>query len=160
MSRKIKIGPSQRGINLAGQVLKTDDVIVVSDTDWAALSASTLVGSVIIDQGSTTEQPTNGDTDLSGIEAEIAALQSGKQDVASAATDSELAAAVTTLNATVAAKAPVSAAWQASTAYKAGQVVTYNSLLWQANADFTSGATFNASNWTLLSGTKVAARPM
>jgi hypothetical protein len=40
-------------------------------------------------------------------------------------------------------------AWQANTAYKAGDVVVQGGLLYTANADFTSGATFNATNWTV-----------
>lgn len=38
----------------------------------------------------------------------------------------------------------------ASTAYTAGQVVSYLGSLYSANADFTSGGSFNSADWTLL----------
>ncbi len=38
--------------------------------------------------------------------------------------------------------------WAASTVYKAGDLVSYLNAFYTANADFTSGATFNAANWT------------
>jgi hypothetical protein len=41
-------------------------------------------------------------------------------------------------------------AWSATTAYTAGQVVSYLGALYSANADFTSGASFNGANWTRL----------
>jgi hypothetical protein len=40
--------------------------------------------------------------------------------------------------------------WAATTQYKAGQPVTYQGQVYTANADFTSGASFNAANWTAL----------
>lgn len=40
--------------------------------------------------------------------------------------------------------------WQASTAYVANQVVMQNGIFYQANADFTSGASFDPANWTVV----------
>jgi hypothetical protein len=39
-------------------------------------------------------------------------------------------------------------AWAANTAYKQGDLVTYSGGLYRANADFTSGSSFNGTNWT------------
>lgn len=41
-------------------------------------------------------------------------------------------------------------AWAATTAYKAGDVVSQGGALYVALADFTSGASFNAANWRAL----------
>lgn len=40
--------------------------------------------------------------------------------------------------------------WQAFTLYRAFDVVTYAGATWFASAKFTSGASFNAANWSLL----------
>lgn len=45
---------------------------------------------------------------------------------------------------------PVTNTWQPNTQYAAGQLVIYLGQPWTANATFTSGAAFNASNWTLV----------
>lgn len=56
-------------------------------------------------------------------------------------------------------KPPVSAGssgagktFQATTAYKAGDVIQQAGSLWYANADFTSGASFSSANWTKVKG--------
>lgn len=41
-------------------------------------------------------------------------------------------------------------AWAATTAYKAGEVVSQAGALYAALADFTSGASFNTANWRAL----------
>lgn len=41
-------------------------------------------------------------------------------------------------------------AWQANTAYLAGQQVAYSNQIYAAKANFTSGSSFNQSNWTLV----------
>jgi hypothetical protein len=43
--------------------------------------------------------------------------------------------------------------WQANTVYPAGYVVQQAGSLYSANSTFTSGAVFNAANWTLLQST-------
>lgn len=42
--------------------------------------------------------------------------------------------------------------WAATTIYAAGQVVSYLGVLWQAKIAFTSGVSFDASNWTPIGG--------
>jgi hypothetical protein len=51
-------------------------------------------------------------------------------------------------------------AWTASTAYKAGDLVTQAGTLYRANTDFTSGATFNATNWTAVTTGAAVAVPV
>lgn len=41
-------------------------------------------------------------------------------------------------------------AWQPNTAYKANDLVVQAGVLYRANADFTSAASFNAANWTVV----------
>lgn len=48
-------------------------------------------------------------------------------------------------------------AWAPSTPYKAGDLVTQSGAAYRANADFTSGASFNPANWTAISGATLAA---
>jgi hypothetical protein len=43
-----------------------------------------------------------------------------------------------------------SGAWLPNHAYKAGDVVNQGGVLYAANADFTSGTTFNTANWTVV----------
>jgi hypothetical protein len=55
---------------------------------------------------------------------------------------------VTSLVTDLAGKAPISVPWAASTAYKAGQIVSYGQMLYVAKVDFTSGASFVDTDWT------------
>ena len=50
--------------------------------------------------------------------------------------------------------APITATWLAATAYKAGELATSGTLLYQSNDDHTSASTFttDSSHWTLVSG--------
>src|SRR3954453_17068955 len=43
-------------------------------------------------------------------------------------------------------------AWAPNTAYRAGDIVTQAGQTYEANTDFTSGASFNAANWTAIGG--------
>lgn len=47
-------------------------------------------------------------------------------------------------------------AWAPSTVYKAGDLVTQAGAAYRANTDFTSGASFNAANWTAVGGATLA----
>jgi hypothetical protein len=114
-------------------------------------------------------------------DAELSAALAGKQDAATAATDTELAAhasaspahaagavSVTTsglavvthtnvqaaladLDAATILRARRSATWLANHDYLAGEIVVRNGLAYSAIADFTSGSVFDAANWNLLS---------
>lgn len=47
--------------------------------------------------------------------------------------------------------APISSSWLPNTMYKAGQLIFNIGHVYSANVDFTSGVTFNATNWTIVS---------
>lgn len=91
------------------------------------------------------------DVDLSGFQpssAELSLLAALSSTVTGRAllTSATAAAARATL-----ATVPTGVtAWAATTAYEAGQMVTFNDSLWMANAAFTSGSTFDPANWTLI----------
>jgi hypothetical protein len=53
---------------------------------------------------------------------------------------------------------PAGRAWAPSTAYKAGDIVTQAGQAYEANTDFTSGASFNAANWTAIGGGAASVR--
>jgi hypothetical protein len=51
-------------------------------------------------------------------------------------------------------------AWTPNTAYKANDLVVQAGTLYRANADFTSGASFNATNWTAIAAGAAVAVPV
>jgi hypothetical protein len=89
------------------------------------------------------------DAELAAAVATINNSLTGKQDAATAATDAELATGLLT-------KANRDLRWKANTDYKAGEIAINGSLVYMANADFTSGAVFNPANWTLVNPNEIA----
>jgi hypothetical protein len=67
-------------------------------------------------------------------------------------THSNVQQAIADLDAATNLRARRSATWQALTDYKAGEVVVQGGSFWSAKVDFTSGASFNASNWNQVDG--------
>jgi hypothetical protein len=109
MARKIRIAAGQRGVAVADHIVgHGGDVLVLTDAQWAKVSGSSLVGTVILDQGATTDAPTHaepGDGASSGGAASGAMLFKG--------------------------------AWDGATAYAVGDVVTKARCLYVAKASST-----------------------
>lgn len=153
---------------------KQDAADAATDAELAA-AVSTLNTAIAAKQASADAAT---DAELASAVATINSAVNNKQDSATAATDSELTAAIATVNTAiglkqdastaatdtelstaVALRAPIDSRWQASTVYKAGQLVTNNGFVYSAVADFTSGATFNPSNWSLVNPNEIASMP-
>lgn len=95
------------------------------------------------------------DADLTAALAGFQPLDSDLTAIAALTTTTFGRAFLTMANAG-AARAAIAAvptgvtAWAATTAYEAGQMVTFNDSLWMANVAFTSGSAFDPANWTLI----------